>query len=188
MTATKYDPAELIASLKQYAREGTETAALGLLEEHDYWLRRIAYHHPQFVMVDGAPYRLDWIELSKAFGRGELRASTTETTILHIALSLQVFGFGVNLGDVLPSLGRANTRSVMRAVATATGHSELVVTRKDASKHLSIEEELGEVPPISICGALYQGNPDRPCTLQPGHGHNVHQTATGVQWPVASAQ
>lgn len=124
-TANTFAPDELTASLKKYAREGTETAALGLLIEHDYWLRRIAYLHPQFVMVDGAPYQLDWIELAKAFGRGELHASTTQTTILNIALSIQVYGAGVNLGDVLRSLDRTNTTAVLRAIATAAGHSDL---------------------------------------------------------------
>lgn len=45
--------------------------------------------------------------------------------------------------------------------------------------------ELDEVPPIRICGASYDRNPNRSCTLPPGHGHHVHQTATGMQWPVA---
>jgi hypothetical protein len=120
---TTYDPAELTASLKKYAREGTEDAALSLLIEHDYWLRRIAYHHPQFVMVDaGTPYRLDWIELAKAAGRGELHDSSSQTTILRIALAIQVFGVGVALGDVLPGLDRTNTAAVLRAIATAAGH------------------------------------------------------------------
>jgi hypothetical protein len=122
--ATAYDPAELTASLKQYAREGTEAAALGLLEEHDYWLRRIAYHHPQFVMVDGdTPFRLDWVELGKALDRGDLHASTSQQVILGIALSMQVFGYGVNLGHVLPRLGRSNTAAVLSALAA--GHPEL---------------------------------------------------------------
>lgn len=53
--------------------------------------------------------------------------------------------------------------------------------------HLYAEDETGEVPLIST-GAPYGGNADRPCMLPPGHGHHVHQTATGVQWPVESAQ
>ncbi|MFD0032547.1 hypothetical protein ACFVJK_30620 [Streptomyces sp. NPDC127172] len=123
---TTYDLAELTDSLKKHIRPGTEGAAVGLLIEHDYWLRRIAYHHPQFVMVDaGIPYRLDWIELAKAAGRGELYASSSQTAILNIALSIQVFGAGVNLGDVLPGLDRTNTASVLRAIATAAGHPDL---------------------------------------------------------------
>ncbi|MEE1838184.1 hypothetical protein [Streptomyces sp. SP17KL33] len=118
---------QLTASLKEYAREGTETAALGLLIEHDYWLRRIAYHHPQFVKVDeGVPWRLDWIEMCKAFSRNELYASTTQNAILQIALSIQVFGAGVNLGDVLPSLDRTNTAAVLRAIAEAAGHPDVI--------------------------------------------------------------
>ncbi|MGW3308158.1 hypothetical protein ACWDG9_16410 [Streptomyces sp. NPDC001073] len=123
---TTYDPAELSASLKQNVREGTEEAAFGLLEEHEYWLRRIAYHHPQFVMADGgAPFRLDWMKLAEAFKAREVYGSTTENAILDIALAIQVFGYGVNLGDVLPGLGPANTASVLRAVATAAGHPVL---------------------------------------------------------------
>lgn len=124
---TTLDPDQMTASLKEYAREGTEAAALGLLAEHDYWLRRIAHHHPQYVKVDdGVPWRLDWIELSKAFTRNELHASTTQNTILRIALSIQVFGFAVNLGDILPSLDRTNTTAVLRAIAEAAGHPDAI--------------------------------------------------------------
>jgi hypothetical protein len=124
-TPAPYDPAELVTSLKKYAREGTEQAALELLLEHDYWLRRIALHHPQYVMVDdGIPYRLDWIELVKAFGRRELHASSSQLAILQIALSLQVFGFEVHLGNLLLGLDRTNTAAVLRAIATAAGHPD----------------------------------------------------------------
>jgi hypothetical protein len=125
MTATTYDPEQLVGSLKQYAREGTEAGALGLLIEHDYWLRRIAYHHPQFVMTDdGIPFRLDWVKLHEALHRGELHASSSEQAILRIAVSIQVYGATVNLGDVLPGLGRTNTAAVLRAIATAAGHPD----------------------------------------------------------------
>jgi hypothetical protein len=125
-TGTTYDPAELAASLKKYAREGTEAGALGLLIEHDYWIRRIAYHHPQFVMADeGGPFRLDWIKLLEAFGRNELHCSSTQFSILSIALSIQVFDARVNLGDILPGLDRTNTAAVLRAIATAAGHPDL---------------------------------------------------------------
>jgi hypothetical protein len=128
MTATTYDPAELTASLLHHAGDSiTHTAALGLLVEHEYWLNRIAYHHPQFVYEDeGVPFRLDWFGLATALDRGELRAgSTSQEKILRIALAIQASGAAVDLGDVLPGLGRANTASVLRAIATAAGHPDL---------------------------------------------------------------
>lgn len=126
MTTDAFNPDELVASLKQYVREdGTEAGALGLLIESDYWLSRIAYHHPQFVMTDdGIPFRLDWIKMHEAFERKELHAASSQQTLLHIALSIQVYGATVNLGDVLPSLDRTNTAAVLRAIATAAGHPD----------------------------------------------------------------
>ncbi|MDX3125733.1 hypothetical protein [Streptomyces scabiei] len=125
---TGYDPDQMTASLKEYAREGTEAAALGLLIEHDYWLRRIAYHHPQYVMTDGGvPFRLDWIELCKDFGRNKLQpCSSTQFKILSIALSIQVFDARINLGDLVAGLDRTNTTAVLRAIATAAGHPDAI--------------------------------------------------------------
>ncbi|MGR3875769.1 hypothetical protein ACUXZZ_45370 (plasmid) [Streptomyces graminifolii] len=123
--STAYDPDELVASLKQYAREGSETGALNLLIESDYWLRRIAYHHPQFVMVDaGVPFRLDWIEMGKAVARRELYASSSQQAILDVAVAIQVYGAPINLAEVLLSLDRTNTAAVLRAIATAAGHPD----------------------------------------------------------------
>ncbi|WP_030683567.1 hypothetical protein [Streptomyces cellulosae] len=78
MTTTTYEPAEMTASLVRHVGDrNTHKAALELLVEHDYWMHRIVYHHPQFVHDDdGIPFRLDWIELAKAFDRGELRAGS----------------------------------------------------------------------------------------------------------------
>lgn len=122
---TTYDPDELVASLKQYVREGSETGALGLLVESDYWLRRIAYHHPQFVMVDGGiPFRLNWIEMSKAVARKELYASSSQQAVLDIALAIQVYGAPINLAEALLTLDRTNTAAVLRAIATAAGHPD----------------------------------------------------------------
>jgi hypothetical protein len=123
--ATAYDPDELVASLKKYVREGSETGALELLIESDYWLRRIAYHHPQFVMVDaGVPFRLDWIEMSKAVARREMYASGAQQAILDIALAIQVYGAPINLAEALLSLDRTSTAAVLRAIATAAGHPD----------------------------------------------------------------
>ncbi|GGX56398.1 hypothetical protein [Streptomyces noursei] len=71
---------------------------------------------------DGIPFRVDWVKLGEAFVRGELDASASRRTVLRIALSLQVFGFAVNLGEALTGLDRATTDAVLRAIAAAAGH------------------------------------------------------------------
>lgn len=128
-TGTSYDPAGLTAALLRNARgDDGHQAALTLLAEHDYWLTRIAHHHPQFVMAseEGAPFRLNWVDIAKALLAGDLYASASQQAVLSAALSLQVYGYAIRLGlDGLRGLDATNTAAVLRAIATANGHRQL---------------------------------------------------------------
>ncbi|MET7300412.1 hypothetical protein [Embleya sp. NPDC005575] len=86
MTATTYDPDTLAEALLRYA-EGSNTrrAAIGLLIEHDYWVRRISFHHPEWVRVDegGNPWDLDWPALGKVL-TASVTGSTSEIGVLAL--------------------------------------------------------------------------------------------------------
>lgn len=112
--------------LRQTRGAGGRFAAVGLPAEHDYWLRQIAHHHPEFLRTDactGAVVDLDWPALYRP--EGGLDASSAQRGILAIALSPATDTAPVDLGRVLSGLGAVDTVAVLRAVAAAAGHPEV---------------------------------------------------------------
>ncbi|MFJ5645826.1 hypothetical protein [Streptomyces sp. NPDC093223] len=131
------DPDTLTAALLRGARgSAARHAALGLLAEHDYWLRRIAHHHPELVRRDaetGAVLDLDWQLLAVRSATGSLRGSTSQEAILCVALALAVPEFLLDLRSAVTGLGTFHTAAVLRAVAAAAGHPELAPAADQSS-------------------------------------------------------
>jgi hypothetical protein len=126
VTTAAFTPAALTDALLGAADTPTRRAVIVLLAEHDYWLRRIALHHPDLVRTDdGVPFELDWRALGRLVDEGTLIASTSQLAILELAVSLRQ-ARPVDLGRALAALGTANAADAVRAVATAVGREDLV--------------------------------------------------------------
>lgn len=102
-----------------------DTAAVGLLIAHRYWLARPAFTtrflHP-VTADDGHPIGawIDWPAAITALENGELPSSGSEADMLRIAASLAA-DLPVILRDVLGGLDRANIAAVTTAITAANG-------------------------------------------------------------------
>ena len=111
---------ELAELLRHSASGHAEQAAVGLLIEHDVWLRR-----EDFVAACVGPYAVDWNAAVRALDDGELPCSTSEAAVLRIAAGLG--GVAVDLRAMLGGLDARNIVLVARAVMHANGtrHGEV---------------------------------------------------------------
>lgn len=121
---------ELLARLRRWAEphDGHVRAAVGLLIEHGFWLRRRdfvsaavrvgQYYDEQGRVVDSGEAYLDWSAARRAFDGDEVRrASSTERAVLDLAIALGEDRF------LLSRMGTQNSRSIADAVAAAVGVS-----------------------------------------------------------------
>ncbi|MGI5353615.1 hypothetical protein ACQEU8_36385 [Streptomyces sp. CA-250714] len=128
-TGQRMEPDELAQALKETAAGWpSKEAAVTLLLEHDYWVARIAYSHPDLRRTDpetGCVVDLDWQALAAGVTDGRLTSSTSQQAVLSVALSLVVPGFLLDLQRAVSSLGAFHVAAVLRAIATAGGYPEL---------------------------------------------------------------
>ena len=107
--------ASLVAALRAWTRNHDPhvCAAVGLLIEHDFWLRR-----PDFtrscVRRSGREAWIDW-QAARAFADAGPGASTSQLAILDLAVTLGENRFRLSI------MGAANSRSIAAAVARAVG-------------------------------------------------------------------
>jgi hypothetical protein len=107
--------AVLAAALRAWVRHHDlhVRAAVGLLIEHDFWLRR-----PDFTRAcvhrSGREARIDW-QAARAFADAGPGASTSELAILDIAVALGENRYRLSI------MGAANSRAIATAVARAVG-------------------------------------------------------------------
>lgn len=103
----------------------SDTAAVGLLIAHRYWLTHPAFTarfvHP-VTAANGHPVGawIDWQAAITALQRGQLPCSGSEAAMLRIAASLATEA-PVILRDVLGGLDRANIAAVTTAITAANG-------------------------------------------------------------------
>ena len=80
----------LVAQLQRWAKNHSPhvKAAVTLLVEHDYWLRRTAFITAAVMPASDGVYIM-WRKAREAFDAGEFdRASTSEHAVLDLAISL----------------------------------------------------------------------------------------------------
>lgn len=127
MTTSTVTPEQLATALLQTAAGyPANVAAVQLLIDHDYWIRRIAYHHPQYHRIDsedGQVWDLEWERLAVDVGCGKLHGGTTrETDILSIALSLRD---GL-LNHAIVGTDASTVRAIINAIATASDKDNIL--------------------------------------------------------------
>ena len=109
--------AELAGALSAWTRHHDPhvRAAVGLLIEHDFWLRR-----PDFTRAclhrSGREAWIDW-QTARAFADAGPGASTSELAILDLAVALGENRFRLSV------MGAANSRAIAAAVARAVGEA-----------------------------------------------------------------
>jgi hypothetical protein len=107
--------ATLAAALATWTRhhDPNVRAAVGLLLEHDFWLRR-----PDFTRAcvhrDGREAWIDWTA-ARAFADAGTVASTSEMAVLDLAVALGENRYRLSI------MGAANSRAIAAAVARAVG-------------------------------------------------------------------
>jgi hypothetical protein len=105
----------LVVALRAWTRNHDPhvCAAVGLLIEHDFWLRR-----PDFtrgcVHRNGREAWIDW-QAARAFADAGPGASTSQLAILDLAVTLGENRFCLSI------MGAANSQSIAAAVARAVG-------------------------------------------------------------------
>ena len=105
----------LVAGLRAWTRHHDPhvRAAVGLLIEHDFWLRR-----PDFARAcvhrGGGQAWIDW-QTARAFTDAGPGASTSELAILDLAVALGENRFRLSV------MGAANSRAIATAIARAVG-------------------------------------------------------------------
>jgi hypothetical protein len=103
----------LRASTRQH--DSHVRAAVGLLIEHDFWLRR-----PDFTRAcvhrSGREAWIDWLA-ARAFIDAAPGASTSELAILDLAVALGENRYRLSV------MGAANSRAIAAAVARAVGEA-----------------------------------------------------------------
>jgi hypothetical protein len=90
-------------------------AAVELLIEHDFWLRRADFTR-ECLHRDGRQAWIDWRD-AREFVECGARASTSEMAILDLAVALGENRYRLSI------MGAANSRSIATAVARAVGQS-----------------------------------------------------------------
>jgi hypothetical protein len=108
-------PAALEAALAAWTRHHDPhvRAAVGLLIEHDLWLRRADFTCA-CVHRDGRKAWIDWTA-ARGFADQGPRASTSELAILDLAVALGENRYRLSI------MGTANSRAIADAVARAVG-------------------------------------------------------------------
>jgi hypothetical protein len=107
--------AALAAALRTWTRHHDPhvRAAVGLLIEHDFWLRR-----PDFTGAclhrDRGQAWIDW-QAARAFADAGPGASTSQLAILDLAVALGENRYRLSI------MGAANSRAIATAVARAVG-------------------------------------------------------------------
>ncbi len=107
--------AALAAALRAWTRHHDPhvRAAVGLLIEHDFWLRR-----PDFTRAcvhhDRGQAWIDW-QAARAFIDAGPGASTSQLAVLDLAVALGENRYHLSI------MGAANSRSIATAVARAVG-------------------------------------------------------------------
>jgi hypothetical protein len=108
-------------------------AAVGLLIEHEHWLRRedfayVALGVEWCVFTGRALVSVDFVEAARAVDSGVLPCSSSERQMLLIAASIAE-GVPVDLREVLTGLDETNTIRTVCAVVHIAGH-EVVETMR----------------------------------------------------------
>lgn len=103
----------------------TETAAVGLLITHRYWLTRTAFTDRFVHPVTGRHGRpvgawIDWPAAVAALQHGDLPCSASQAALLRIAASLAA-GLPLSLHQVLGGLDAPTITAVATAITTANG-------------------------------------------------------------------
>ena len=128
---TTLSPGRLHAALRACA-SGIDPLEAGtsLLIDCDSWLHREDFTS-RFITTgtsisDGATpmASTDWEAAITALNAGQLAASSGERRTLLVAASIAA-GIPVSLYDTLPGLDRRNASLVVKAIAHATGHTDL---------------------------------------------------------------
>ena len=107
--------AALTAALRAWTRQHDlhVRAAVDLLIEHDFWLRRSDFTRA-CVHRDRGQAWIDW-QAARAFVDAGARASTSELAILDLAVALGENRYRLSV------MGAANSRAIAAAVARAVG-------------------------------------------------------------------
>ena len=107
--------AAITAGLRAWTRDHDPhvRAAVGLLIEHDVWLRRADFTRV-CVRSRGEEAWIDW-RAARAFADAGTAASTSEMAILDLAVALGENRYRLSI------MGAANARSIATAVARAAG-------------------------------------------------------------------
>jgi hypothetical protein len=108
-------------------------AAVGLLIEHEHWLRREDFAHAAFgfqwcVFTGRALVSLDFVEAACAVESGVLPCSSSERQMLLIAASIAE-GVPVDLREALTGLDETNTIRAVCAVVHVAGHDVVETIR-----------------------------------------------------------
>lgn len=138
---------DIKAGLRNWA-EGSraDRAAVELLIEHDHWLRRTdllrcieTIPEPELLDPDRPVSIPDWKQITANLAAREFPASSSEVSILRIALSLAA-GEPVDLRGALVGLDSTNAAAVVDAVITAAGAGrDVLATRSPAAPRRVID-------------------------------------------------
>jgi hypothetical protein len=108
-------------------------AAVGLLIDHEHWLRRddfayVALGFEWCAFTGRALVSLDFVEAARAVVSGVLPCSSSERQTLLIAASIAE-GVPVDLREVLTGLDETNTMRTVSAVVHVAGHDVVETMR-----------------------------------------------------------
>lgn len=105
----------LVAGLRAWTRSQDPhvRAAVGLLIEHDYWLRRADFTRA-CITRRGREAGLDWAA-ARAFADAGPAASSSQMAVLDLAVALGENRYRLSI------MGSANSRAIAAAVARAAG-------------------------------------------------------------------
>lgn len=127
VTGTDHDRTAALADLLATHADGllTETAAVGLLITHRYWLTRAAFTDHYIHPVTGHDARLvgariDWPAALTALTHGDLPCSASQAAVLRIAASLAA-DLPLSLHQALGDLDAPNITAVATAITAANG-------------------------------------------------------------------
>lgn len=140
-------PDALAEALTESARTSGERAAIRLLHEHGYWLRRRVFVGAQVDQDGEGRTRIEW-ETCRRWAERE----TTDVeagAVLLIAAGLAGQAYEIPLGHLLEGLGSEAASDVTAAVRDATGLETGVVltlhagggTRLGSSRHWSDDDD-----------------------------------------------
>ena len=106
----------LISDLRVWVANHDEhtKAAVELLINHDYWLRRRDFIDTAVLGIEEGGAYIAWSKAREAYDRGDFdRASTTELSVLDLAIAIGEDRYKFT------SLGSYNRQIVVDAIATA---------------------------------------------------------------------